>query len=380
VSNRVEVLFIASSPIHPSYPGGFASRQHDFVAAVATRHVAAIRFLAASRQQDYAQFRCDLPVATEVVDVSARSPRFAALGLPRQSVARTTQVSPDAAELVVTFLPNVAHVVLDRGNGVCVLEEGWERGLSAVSAVSGRSRRIERLRYRTLYRRIGKGGLPIVAMTSREARHFSAWIAPRLIHTVPYGVDSGWYSPPQGVTQDIDVLIPGALNRAEQRVEAFVSALRANPVTRDALCVAAGARPRDSLTSMRSEVTEIPGYVTDMRDYIARSKVVVIPTFTDVGIKTTMLQAWAMGRPVITSAAVFGAAAPGLGYESVTAGRSVEHMRAHVATLLRDEDLRREIGAAGRAFVLEHHDRARSETAFADLISSELARIRRDRP
>jgi len=376
-----EVVIVSAAPLDPSFPGGFATRHAEFASAVAQQHRTELVYV---HDGDASAFG-NVPSPEGLADVHVLADS-AATGwddprIPRQSVARGMRWPSDpGGPLLVAMGANVAHVALHAARSIAVLEEGWER----FPPPPGRSPRrralhaAERLRYRSMYRRVGRSADTVVAITSRERRHFAQFMPEDRICVIPFGVDTGHYAPVPGPAPDIDVLIVGAVNRVEQRVEELVNELRRRPETRDARCVIVGGAPRASVVGLASPTVEVAGYVADVRPYYARAKVVAIPTFLDIGIKTTMLHAWAMERPAVASHAVLAAADHG-GSQAHLGVATVEEMGPVIARLLDDAVERRRLGRLARLVVLEHHQEQRSATQFARLVDGALTRPARPR-
>jgi glycosyltransferase involved in cell wall biosynthesis len=119
----------------------------------------------------------------------------------------------------------------------------------------------------------------------------------------------------------------------------------------------------------------VTGYVDDVRDYLARSQVVVCPMVTGSGIKNKILEALAMARPVVTTS---------LGAESleVASGRElaiadkVDDFAAGVVGLLDDGDARSRLGAAGRELVVRRYTWEACAARY-DALYQELAEAHR---
>ena len=97
------------------------------------------------------------------------------------------------------------------------------------------------------------------------------------------------------------------------------------------------------------------GMVDDLRKYVKETQVFISPIAYGSGIKTKIIEAMAMGMPVVTNSI----GAEGL---NVTDGRElfvkddyVDMIKA-VIELLNDERLRKEIGRRGQKFVQQYHD------------------------
>ena len=102
------------------------------------------------------------------------------------------------------------------------------------------------------------------------------------------------------------------------------------------------------LSSDRSVI--VTGYVKDVRPYLAKATVVVVPFLNGTGIKNKVLEAMAMERPVVTTSI----GAYGI---NVTPNKNIiiaddpKEFAKRIVELLNDEQLRRKIAHNGRILV-----------------------------
>jgi glycosyltransferase involved in cell wall biosynthesis len=104
----------------------------------------------------------------------------------------------------------------------------------------------------------------------------------------------------------------------------------------------------------KSEIV-VTGYVPDIRPYLAQATVAVCSVPYSAGIQNKVLEAMAMGIPVVAtpqSCAALGAT----NGENVLIAKEPEGFAQLVLELLRDEGLRERMGRNGRKYVEEHHD------------------------
>lgn len=356
-SASIEVLFVTAAPLLPDYPGGFALRGHQAVFEAAQRWRAGVAFVDTPPHEG-------LPENVTVEAVTTR-PTLADWRLPRQSVGRGVRLG-NRAPLVIPLTPNVAHTAFDARRSVVLLEEGWERGLR--SNLSGWrhpiARAMEVARYRDLYGRVGRCADAVVAITKREARMFERFMRADIIHTVRVGVETDRFQPSPEDQPDIDVLVLGAVNRPEQEVEAFISA-----IDRGLSCAVVGGNPRPSIQALASGDVVVTGYVEDIRPWLRRARIVAIPTFTDVGIKTTMLQAWASGRAVATSAAVLDAVPE---YSFRDSAEDPAALAQLTTALVANAPRRSLMAQAGIEYVRTHHRIEQVTNDLVELIATVL--------
>jgi sugar transferase (PEP-CTERM/EpsH1 system associated) len=120
--------------------------------------------------------------------------------------------------------------------------------------------------------------------------------------------------------------------------------------------VVVGQRPHRRLDALRDDpAVTLTGWVEDARPFIADATVYVVPLRMGGGTRFKILEAMAMGRPVVST----GLGAEGFpvthGHELLLADAPAEFSAA-VVSLLRSPERRAELTRAGRSFVEQRYD------------------------
>jgi glycosyltransferase involved in cell wall biosynthesis len=173
----------------------------------------------------------------------------------------------------------------------------------------------------------------------------------RPVAVVPNGVDTDYFQPMSVPIEPRTLIFEGNLN-FEPNVD---TALRlVNEVLpllaywfNDVRIWLVGRDPAPEVRRLASERVEVTGTVEDIRPYLARATVFACPMQLGSGIKNKILQAWAMGRPVVATSASLGglSAQDGL---NVLVRDDMKEFAHGIAELLRDPARAATIGAAGR--------------------------------
>lgn len=122
----------------------------------------------------------------------------------------------------------------------------------------------------------------------------------------------------------------------------------------DVKFIIGGMDPAPNIKQLESEDTIVTGFVPDMREYLGKATVCVVPLRIAKGIQNKVLEAMAMNLPVVsTSHANQGINAKN-GYEIMEADDPEAFAHA-VVELLRSENLRRTMAENARRFVEEHY-------------------------
>jgi len=99
----------------------------------------------------------------------------------------------------------------------------------------------------------------------------------------------------------------------------------------------------------------VTGTVPDMRPYVGRAAVAVTPLRYSVGIQNKVLEAMAMGTPVVTTPCTCHALAVEPGTHLLV-GDSAQELAESILTLLADDPRRKTLGQAGRGYVESQHN------------------------
>jgi sugar transferase (PEP-CTERM/EpsH1 system associated) len=100
---------------------------------------------------------------------------------------------------------------------------------------------------------------------------------------------------------------------------------------------------------------QITGSVPDVRPYLSRAAVCVCPMVTGAGIQNKMLEAMAVGTPVVSTSIACQALSVEPGRELLVADDPNEFAH-HVHRLLEDPGLARRLAANARRYVEQHHN------------------------
>ena len=161
--------------------------------------------------------------------------------------------------------------------------------------------RLRGKRTRRLYRSALLGTRAVVSYARSEAEWLRDWLGPRSpVVFVPFGVDTDAFKPQPDVQPDVDVVSIGADPRRD--FDLLLTIARRQP-DRSFWIVSSRDNAR-GLASLPENVrleTDIP--LEQVRDRLARARVVALPVRENSysGATTTLLQAMAMGKPVVAS-------------------------------------------------------------------------------
>lgn len=115
-----------------------------------------------------------------------------------------------------------------------------------------------------------------------------------------------------------------------------------------------GATPHAKVQQLQSDKVTVTGWVDDIRDSYAASRVFIAPMQISIGLQNKLLEAMAMQLPCITSEMANNA----LGAEKdehILIGNTPEEYANHIFHLLSDNDRANQLAAAGHNWVKQHY-------------------------
>jgi glycosyltransferase involved in cell wall biosynthesis len=134
----------------------------------------------------------------------------------------------------------------------------------------------------------------------------------------------------------------------------------------------AGKTPPEPIRRLASDRVTVTGQVPDIREYIQRAAVVVLPLRVGAGTKHRVFQALAMEKALVTTSV----GAEGIALEhgkTAMITDDPDQFAAHTVALLKNPALRRALGKAGRELVVTRYDwganYARLETVFQEAVA-----------
>jgi len=197
----------------------------------------------------------------------------------------------------------------------------------------------------------------VIPITAEDARDFRALGCTRPMHVLPGGVEA---LSPQTAGDPCAIYFLGSLDyRPNQEAALWIGrelrprlAARATEAT---LHLGGSNAPAWLVEQLRSEGVSVTGDIPDAAAFAASKGIMIAPLFAGGGMRIKILEAMALGKPVVST--TVGAAGM-----DVTPGTDIlladdaDAFADAVALLVRDPSRARQIGAAGRALVERRYD------------------------
>ncbi len=207
-------------------------------------------------------------------------------------------------------------------------------------------------------------------MISEADRAMLRALQPSLdIKVIPNGADLDHFRPQPHPRDRLTLLFTGNFAYAPNQDAARLLAERILPQVRRTLPTArlqlVGVNPPTWMRDMAGEHIEVTGPVPDMRFYLARAAVFVCPLRIGAGLKNKLLEAMAMGIPVVATPLSAAGIAVRHGQSALIC--EVNEMAETTVRLLRDEALRQGLSQNGRALVESQYDWAQTASRYEQL-------------
>ncbi|HNZ42443.1 MAG TPA: glycosyltransferase [Bacteroidales bacterium] len=193
------------------------------------------------------------------------------------------------------------------------------------------------------------------------------------IHVIPNGVDTEYFKPVD-LNKEFDILFTGNMNYkpnvdgVEYLVKNVLPLLKKKlPAVK---ILIAGADPHKRVLKLASDDVTVSGWVEDMRDCYAKSRIFVAPMQIGTGLQNKLLEAMAMKLPCVTSGLANNALQATEDSE-ILVGYSPEDYADKIVMLLKDREVYNRIANGGYNFILKNYDWETQAERIHGLISGE---------
>ncbi len=176
------------------------------------------------------------------------------------------------------------------------------------------------------------------------------------ITVVPNGVDAYFFAP-MASNKKYDFVFCGNMSYPPNVECARRLALEILPIIcksyPDASLLIAGASPAKEVTTLHGGNITVSGWMEDIRDAYATSRIFIAPMQSGSGMQNKLLEAMSMQLPCITTPLAANAIGA-VHHEQMLIGESNEELADYAVTLLNDKQKAGDLGLEGRRFVLQN--------------------------
>lgn len=214
-----------------------------------------------------------------------------------------------------------------------------------------------------------------VSETDRDA--FATFLDPQKITVIPTGVDVEYFQPMPREEVPDSLVFTGSMDWLpnEDAIIYFVESIlplikQQHP--RVSLEVV-GRNPSRKLQSLVETETSVrlTGWVEDIRPFLARGSVCIVPLRIGGGTRLKIFEAMSMGKAVV-STSVGAEGLPVQTGENILLADAPNDFASSVITLLRDSNQRRRLGTAARTLVHENYSWPKVAETFSRVLQDVL--------
>jgi glycosyltransferase involved in cell wall biosynthesis len=179
------------------------------------------------------------------------------------------------------------------------------------------------------------------------------------IEVIPNGIDLEAYTPPSDPRELNLLLFTGNFEYAPNVDAAIFLAESVFPRIRarvpEARLLLVGNAPPDALRALGNDKIAIIGRVPDLKPHLANAAVYACPLRFGAGIKNKVLEALAMGCPVVATPLSIDGIAARDGHDLLLTDADGNAFAEAVVRVLRDQPLAAQLGANGRRLIEERY-------------------------
>jgi polysaccharide biosynthesis protein PslH len=204
----------------------------------------------------------------------------------------------------------------------------------------------------------------VLTVSESDRSHFSKFCDPSRITAIPTGVDVDYFQPLPAAEEANNLVFTGSMNWLpnEDGITYFAEKIlpKIRQTVPDVVLWVVGRNPSTSLQRLADGDSRIrvTGAVEDIRPYVGRGTVYIVPLRVGSGTRLKIFEAMAMGKAIVSTTI----GAEGL---PVTHGKNIiladdpEDFAKQVILLLGNKPLRSQLGSSARGLVEQHYSWAR---------------------
>jgi polysaccharide biosynthesis protein PslH len=222
----------------------------------------------------------------------------------------------------------------------------------------------------------------VLAVSETDRDFFAGVIPMEKLTVIPTGVDIDYFQPAQSEEEPNTLVFTGSMDWLpnEDGIFNFVQEILPRicqqiPTTK---LYIVGRRPSRRLQTLASENPDhvhLTGWVDDIRPYLGKGAVCIVPLRIGSGTRLKIFEAMAMGKAVV-STTIGAEGLPGRHGTELLLADSPDDFAQCVTMLLRDAALRRKIGTAARTLVETKYSWGAVAAEFASALDHVSAKQR----
>ena len=220
----------------------------------------------------------------------------------------------------------------------------------------------------------------ILTVSEADKQTFSEFLDPAKITVIQTGVDTDYFRPSSEqqapkAEESNSMVFTGSMDWLPNEDGIFYFADQILPLVRkevpNATLTVVGRSPSARLLALaeKNGGVSITGRVDDVRPYMNRGTVYIVPLRIGGGTRIKIFEAMAMGKPVV-STSIGAEGLPVTHDENIFLADQSEKFAGRVVSLLRDPALRKQIGNAARGLVEQNYSWGSVASQFSSVFES----------
>ncbi|CAH9019175.1 glycosyltransferase family 4 protein [Candidatus Nitrosacidococcus sp. I8] len=191
-----------------------------------------------------------------------------------------------------------------------------------------------------------------------DARYLR-WTCPRVpIHTIHNGVDENYFFPSEKEQDPATIILEGSMEFPPNIDAACYLVQDILPYVQqqipEAKVILVGRDPSPDVLALVKNNVIVTGFVEDIRPYLAQATVFACPMRKGAGIKNKILQAWAMGKPIIASPTAVGGLSVREG-ENILIRSGAKETANAIVEVIKNKILQQKLAEEGRKTICTHY-------------------------
>jgi polysaccharide biosynthesis protein PslH len=218
-----------------------------------------------------------------------------------------------------------------------------------------------------------------VSQNDREA--FASFLEPEKLTVIPTGVDLDYFQPMPVEEIANSLVFTGSMDWLpnEDGIVYFVDAIlplikQQHPAVSLEVVGRSPSRKLQALAEKEKSL-RLTGWVEDIRPFVARGQICIVPLRIGGGTRLKIFEAMAMGKAVV-STSVGAEGLPVRHGENILLADTPDDFARSVMSLLRDSKQRKRLGTSARALVQERYSWPRVAESFAHALQDVITRPR----
>ena len=200
----------------------------------------------------------------------------------------------------------------------------------------------------------------VLAVSETDRDSFARFVDPRKLSVVQTGVDVDYFRPDRRDEEPNSIVFTGSMDWLPNEDGIVYFTEQILPLVRDRIpdvsVTVVGRRPSAKLQALAAQQPglQLTGWVEDVRPYLARSAVFIVPLRIGGGTRLKIFEAMAAGLPVI-STTVGAEGLPVQNGENIVLADSPADFADRTVALLENSGERARLGEAARRMVVEKY-------------------------